>query len=80
MPSKTISATQFRVKCLHVIDQMTRDHEPVTVTKRGRPVAIVMPVVPKEPISIIGALRGSVLRYDDPFAPAAATSDWKAVV
>jgi prevent-host-death family protein len=78
MSAKTIGAAQFKAECLRVIDQMNRDHEPVTVTKRGRPVAIMSPVSPKNPASIIGALRGSVLRYDEPFAPAADPSDWNA--
>jgi hypothetical protein len=31
-----------------------------------------------QPVTIIGAMRGSVLRYDDPFAPAADPDDWHA--
>ncbi|MFL5014961.1 MAG: prevent-host-death protein, partial [Rhizobium sp.] len=29
--------------------------------------------------SIIGAMKGSVLRYDDPLSPAAEAEDWDAV-
>lgn len=42
--SKLVSATVFKATCLRVIEQMNRDREPVVVTKRGRPVAIVSPV------------------------------------
>ena len=50
---------------------MNRDHEPVTITKRGKPVAVLSPVkTDDKPVSIWGAMRGTVLRYDDPFAPA----------
>jgi prevent-host-death family protein len=78
MSSKTITASRFKAKCLRLIGQMNRDHEPLTITKRGRPVAIVIPVATQQPVSIIGALRVSVLHYDDPFAPAAPASDWNA--
>ena len=78
MPAKTIGAAQFKAECLRVIDQMNRDREPVTITKRGRPVAIMTPVLPREPKSIIGALRGSVLRYDEPLDPASDPADWNA--
>ena len=77
--ARTIAATEFKATCLRVIKQMGRDGQPVTITNRGRPVAVLSPVpAPGKRASIIGAMRGSVLAYDDPFAPAAAPSDWNA--
>jgi prevent-host-death family protein len=76
--SKRIPAARFKAECLRIIEQMGRDHEPVTITRRGRPVAVLAPVVDADPGSIIGALKGSVLRYDDPFAPVLAAEDWNA--
>jgi prevent-host-death family protein len=75
---KTVSATQFKAECLRVIDQVNKDHQPVTITRRGQPVAVLTPIETGVPASIIGALRGSVLRYDDPFAPAIEADDWNA--
>ena len=69
--SKTIPAAEFQAKCLRVINEMSEDGEPVTITNRGRPVALLSPVRPEgEDRSIIGALKGTVLAYDDPFLPA----------
>ncbi len=77
---KTIGAAEFKAACLRIIDEMNRDGEPVIVTKRGKPVAVLSPVeTEKKPVSIWGAMRGTVLRYDDPFAPAADPNDWDAV-
>ncbi len=79
MRTKTIGAAAFKATCLRIIDRMTKDHEPVTITKRGRPVAVLTPVAAADDgISIIGAMRGTVLRYDDPFGPALEPSDWAA--
>ena len=76
---KTIRATEFKARCLRVITQLNKDHEPVTITKRGRPVAILSPLPSNNAVvPIIGAMRGSVLAYDDPFRPAADPSDWAA--
>ena len=76
---KTIGATEFKARCLRVIAQLNRDHVPVTITNRGRPVAILSPLPSNDAaVSIIGAIRGSVLAYDDPFRPAANPSDWAA--
>ena len=76
--AKTIGAAQFKAECLKLIDAMRQDLEPVTITKRGRPVAKLIPIGPTdERRSIIGALRGSVSSYDDPFSPAADPADWE---
>ena len=77
---KTIGAAEFKARCLRIISQMNRDHEPVTITNRGRPVAVLSPMMATgERPPLIGAMRGSVLAYDDPFGPAADPSDWNAV-
>ena len=73
--AKVMGATEFKAKCLRVINRMNKDREPVTITNRGRPVAVQ---APGESPSIIGAMRGSVLAYHDPFRPAADSSDWSA--
>lgn len=76
---KVIGAAEFKARCLRVINQMNEDGKPVTITRRGRPVAVLHPVAPPdERPSIIGAMRGSVLAYHDPFRPAADPSDWSA--
>lgn len=73
---KSISAAEFKTTCLHVIERMCEDREPVTITEHGRPLAVLSPVAPAEKTgSIIGAMRGSVLRYDDPFRPATDPAD-----
>ena len=77
--SKKIGAAEFKAKCLRVIDKMSRDLEPVTITKRGKPVAVLSPAkTDDKPTSIWGAMRGTVLRYDDPFAPAIDPGEWNA--
>lgn len=74
---KKIAATAFKAECLRVIRQVGRDREPVTITRRGRPVAVLSPLpTADKSISIIGAMQGSVLSYDAPFEPAADPADW----
>ena len=77
---KTVGAAEFKAKCLNLIDQMQNDDEAIVITKRGRPVAVLSPARdPNQPRSIIGAMKGSVLRYDDPLSPAAEPEDWDAI-
>ncbi|MBI5941852.1 MAG: type II toxin-antitoxin system Phd/YefM family antitoxin [Caulobacterales bacterium] len=77
MSGKTVAATQFKADCLRLIEEMERDGQPVTVTRRGRPVAVLSPVGPVKQ-SPIGFMAGSVSHYDDPFSPATDPSDWSA--
>lgn len=78
MTGKTVGAAQFKAECLRLIDEMGRDQKPVTITKRGRAVAKLTPLPAEEKHSLFGAMKGTVLRYDDPFSPACDPSDWHA--
>lgn len=49
-----VTATQFKAKCLAMLDEVSATGEEIVVTKHGRPVARVVAAV--EPAS----LRGSV--------------------
>ncbi|MBB3139119.1 prevent-host-death family protein [Rhizobium pisi] len=78
--SKVVGAAEFKAKCLNLIDQMRNDDESIVITKRGKPVAVLSPARDTtERKSIIGAMRGSVLRYDDPLSPAVEPEDWDAL-
>jgi prevent-host-death family protein len=75
---RKIGAAAFKANCLRILDEVERSGEPVTVTKRGRAVAELKPVEKRERRSIIGAMKGSVLRYDRPFDPAIDPDEWRA--
>ena len=78
MTAKQVPATEFKARCLRIIKQMNRDGASVTITNRGRPVAVLSPVsaTAGAPVPFIGMMRGTVLRYEEPFEPAATPSDW----
>ena len=41
--TKLMGAKEFKTSCLRIINQMNKDGKPVTITKRGRPVAVLSP-------------------------------------
>ena len=41
---KTMTAGAFKTNCLAVIDEVQAKHEAVVITKRGKPVAKLVPV------------------------------------
>jgi antitoxin (DNA-binding transcriptional repressor) of toxin-antitoxin stability system len=54
---KTIGAAKFKAQCLALLDDL--GPEGLIVTKRGKPVARVLPI-PKRPAELIGSLKGKV--------------------
>ncbi len=60
MPESEIPAAEFKAHCLKLLDQVQRSGESLVVTKRGRPVARVVPMAPAEKISLLGCLKGQV--------------------
>ena len=55
MTQRTIPASQFKAKCLALLDEVAESGQPLVVTKRGKPVARVVPV--EEPRSLIGSVK-----------------------
>ena len=81
MAVRQVPAVEFKAKGLRIIREMNGNGQPVTITNRGRAVAVLSPIpAADEPRSpFIGMMRGTVLKYDDPLAPAASPSDWSAL-
>jgi prevent-host-death family protein len=43
MKNHTVSATEFKAKCLAYLDEIEQHGGPITITRRGRPVAVLGP-------------------------------------
>lgn len=41
---RTVMASTFKARCLALLDQVALDHVPLVITKRGRPIARVVPM------------------------------------
>jgi prevent-host-death family protein len=67
MNERTIPAGEFKAKCLRILDEVNRSREPVTVTKRGKPVARIVSIAQKK--SAFGSMAGTVLVETDIISP-----------
>ena len=63
-----ISAGEFKTHCLRLMDEVTTTRAELVITKRGKPVARLVPVDGTVAESF-GALRGSVIAHEDIVAP-----------
>ena len=59
MKSHTVAASEFKAKCLRLLDEVEAKGEVLVITKRGRPVARVVPVSPPRR-SLRGTWKGLV--------------------
>ena len=64
-----ITATEFKAKCLDLIDRVQRGVlTKVTITKRGKKAAVVNrpePDLATDPTALFGCMKGTVIAPDD---------------
>jgi prevent-host-death family protein len=71
-----IAAGKFKAQCLKLMDRVKKNRERIIITKRGQPVAQLVPFDEEQPQDIFGALRGLVLEEGDILSPLEET--WEA--
>jgi prevent-host-death family protein len=65
----TIAAGEFKSTCLKLLDAVSTQQETLIITKRGKPVAQLVPIPVVRTTPLFGALKGSVLEEDDLVSP-----------
>ena len=74
---RTIKASEFKAKCLKIMDEVAATSEPVEITKHGVPVARLVPARQRKPQPLLGALKGSVTILGDIISPI--DTEWDAL-
>jgi prevent-host-death family protein len=70
MKTRVVSATEFKAKCLALLDEIEERAEPITITRRGVPVAVVGPLKktawksPKNSWAKKGRIVGDIVNGD----------------
>jgi prevent-host-death family protein len=75
VPMKTMAAGAFKVHCLKVMDEVQSKRQAVLITKRGKPVAKLVPVE-KEKDDIFGFLKGKGKITGDIVSPILSPEEW----
>lgn len=73
---KTVAAGEFKARCLSLMDDVQRTRETVIITKRGRPVAKLVPVAAAKD-DFIGRLQGKIRIVGDIESPVMPPETWK---
>jgi prevent-host-death family protein len=79
MKHQQVSATDFKAKCLSLLDEVNEGGGSVTITKRGKPVAVLQPVAKKAPFkSSRGIFEGQMEIIGD-IVHFSGADDWEMV-
>ncbi len=68
---RTLGAGEFKARCLRLLDEVATSGRAIVITKRGRPVAQVVPIV----ASTRAPLAGLIVRQGDLIGPVDETWD-----
>ena len=66
--TKTIKASEFKAKCLQLMDEVAATGEEIVITKKGRPVSKLMPYREK-PKTLFGIDRDKIVILGDIVEP-----------
>jgi prevent-host-death family protein len=76
---KTVPVTEFKARCLSLLEDVARTGEPLIVTKRGKALARVFPSGVGEAPSPQETLTGTVTILGDVLEPVLPPEAWDAV-
>jgi len=75
-----IAISEFKAKCLAVLERVRSTKKPIRVTRFGKPVAeVVPPTAVEDRSSWIGSMKDSIEIVGDIISPATEESEWEAL-
>ncbi len=66
---KTINASEFKAKCLRILEEL--EPQGILVTKRGKPIARVLPAGVVDNRTLIGSMKNAIVITGDLFSTGA---------
>jgi prevent-host-death family protein len=73
-----VPISEFKAKCLALLEQVRKTREPIRVTRHGKPVAeVVPPTATVDRSKWIGSLKDSMI-LGDVISPATDKDEWEA--
>lgn len=76
---KEIAISEFKAKCLGILDEVRKTRKSIRVTRFGEPVAEVVPsTAEKTKGRLLGSMAGSMKILGDIVGPTGSLDDWEA--
>jgi prevent-host-death family protein len=75
---ETISISKFKATCLGLLARVNKSGEPILITKKNEPIALVSPPPKKaKSRSLFGTAKGTIKIRGDIISPASPLEDWE---
>jgi prevent-host-death family protein len=74
---RTIAAGKFKANCLAIMDEVQKKRETVLITKRGKPVAKIIPAVAEGKDKFFDSLKDQLIFMGDVVSPAFDLDEWE---
>ena len=73
-----VPISKFKATCLHLLDMVKKTGQPLLVTRKNEPIALVTPPPPPpKPKAWLGCLKDTVRITGDIVSPASDEKDWE---
>jgi len=66
---REIAISEFKAKCLGLLDEVNETKKPIRITRRGKPVAEIVPPSRVRKLRKLGALSGTMTILGDIVSP-----------
>lgn len=75
---RTFNATEFKAKCLAILEEVAESGEPVVILKRGKPIAQLVPAFTDGSTTPQASLAGTISIIGDVVEPVMPAENWEA--
>jgi prevent-host-death family protein len=76
---KEVAISEFKAKCLGILEEVRKTRKPIRVTRFGKPVAEVVPTtIEKGKGRQLGSMAGTIKILGDIVGPTGSLDDWDA--
>jgi prevent-host-death family protein len=73
-----VPISKFKATCLSLLDKVKKTGQPILVTKKGEPIArVIPPPAPEKSASWLGSFKSSGKIVGDIIAPVLDVKDWE---
>jgi prevent-host-death family protein len=77
MHMKEVAVSEFKAKCLALLQQVQKTKKPIRVTRFGKPVAEIVPPSAESPKDWLGSMKREIEIVGDIVSPANVPEDWE---
>jgi prevent-host-death family protein len=80
MAEEIVPVTKFKAACLALLEKVKKTGQPILVTRRGEPIALISPPPrPEKPKTWLGSFKSKGRIVGDIVSPIADERDWEAL-